>query len=69
MARLIGTIVYGVHELMPLEGFPVGKIKIRLRHNDFAKVFVKTYNGIRAFYVKSDGCRWMPACEIARNIP
>lgn len=60
--------VLGVAEPMPLKGFPPGKVRICLRPGEWANAFVKTADGLRAFYVEAKNGCWMPGPEIARNL-
>ncbi|MEM6884049.1 MAG: hypothetical protein AAF571_03390 [Verrucomicrobiota bacterium] len=62
-----GNIAYGFRDPLPLKGFPPGRTRLRIRHNDITRVYVKTDTGIRCFQVKvEDGC-WVPLVEIQRN--
>jgi hypothetical protein len=38
--------VFGVLEPREMLGFPAGKVRIKMRHDNFARVFVKTCSGI-----------------------
>jgi hypothetical protein len=48
---------FGVREYKGLRGFPEGKTRVRMRAGQFAKVFVKTENGVREFTptISADG--------------
>ena len=59
--------VYGVMPTKPLANFPAGRIRLRLRNTDFARVFVKTATGIRQFIVRDAGDTWEPLFEQGRN--
>jgi hypothetical protein len=61
-------IAFGTASPLPLKGFPSGKYRIRLRPNEWAKVYVKTENGIREFIVEIKEGHWTPGSEMARNI-
>ena len=54
-------------EPKPLEGFPEGKARIRIRSDEFTLVRVRTAEGIREFYpIEKDG-KWHPHIEKPRN--
>jgi hypothetical protein len=59
--------VFGIANAMPTKGFPEGKIRFRLRNNDFAKARVKTSDGIMEFYIEEKDGYWIPSFETARN--
>jgi hypothetical protein len=59
--------IFGVCEPMPAEGFPEGRIRWRIRNNDFVKAYVKTSDGIREFRVIQTDGYWMPIYEQGRN--
>ena len=61
------NIVFGIMHIKPLHGFPNGRIRLRLRPNDFASVWVRTPDGIREFYIEDIGEKWIPAFEKGRN--
>lgn len=61
------SCVFGVQEEKPLRGFPDGKIRIRMRNDDFAWAFVKTNNGIRKFVILDSGEFWEPIYEQGSN--
>jgi len=60
-------LVFGITEIKPLSGFPEGRIKIKVRHNEFVRIYVKTNNGIRLFCVKEENGKWLPDAEVGRN--
>jgi hypothetical protein len=68
MARIISSnLVYGVKDPLPLSEFPDGRIKIKMRNNDFASAYVRGDKGIRQFYIEEkDGC-WIPKYEQSAN--
>jgi hypothetical protein len=45
-------LLFGICEPMPLVGFPPGRARIRMRPTEFARVFIKSSNGIQGFYVE-----------------
>lgn len=61
------NIVFDVREPLPLKGFPEGRAKICLRNDSFARVFIKTASGIRAFFIKEEAGCWVPDFELAAN--
>lgn len=63
----IKKLAFGSTELKPLKGFPDGRIRIRIRNNEFVRVFVKTENEIQQFEVEDCGDYWTPYCETASN--
>jgi len=67
-AMIIGTnIPFGSGIQLPLAAFPKGRAKISIRSNDFVKVFIKTENGIRAFYPQEMNGVWIPKIEFGSN--
>jgi hypothetical protein len=61
--------VFGVVEVKPLKGFPPGKVRIRMRHNDFVVVFIRPPNGgVRRFVIEERAGHWVPAHEIGANV-
>jgi len=67
MITISNPCVYGIQPVKPLIGFPEGKVKIRLRSNDFAKVFIKTQSGVRQFIPEEKDGAWHPRAELGRN--
>jgi hypothetical protein len=61
------SYVFGMADPLPLRGFPLGKIKTKIRAGVFAKVFVKTPSGIWGFYVKEVDGLWLPGPGFGRN--
>ena len=68
MIKIGKPIAFGTDEPLPLKGFPRGKYRVRLRPNEFAKVYVKTEDGICEFTAKITDGHWTPGPEMARNI-
>lgn len=64
-------IIFAIREPKPLRGFPEGRVRLRLRNDEFARAFVRTPEGIRHFIVQEtpDGF-WepVPGCEQGRNV-
>jgi len=61
------SVVWGVTEPLPLKGFPKGRVKLRLRSDDFARAFVKTEQGTRSFFVAKQDGYWIPKYELGIN--
>ena len=58
---------FGIVDPLPLEGFPEGRARIKMRTEEFVKVYIKTPTEIREFFpIISDG-KWIPFCEVGRN--
>jgi predicted RNA-binding protein with PIN domain len=70
MARVVipeNAAIWGFNDPKPLKDFPAGRVKLRMRNDDFLTAFVKTSDGIRQFIVKDAGDFWVPAFEVAAN--
>lgn len=66
--KMIGTkIVFGLQQPKPAVGFPEGKLRWRLRANDFARARISTSHGIAEFFIVDLGECWSPITEIGRN--
>ena len=50
--------VLGIRDLRPIVGAPEGKQRIRMRVNDFARLYVRTADGLRAFILTDNGDTW-----------
>lgn len=62
------NVVFGIpDEIKPLEGFPAGRVRLRLRSKEFAIAFVKTNCGIRSFFLVEKEDKWRPYIERGRN--
>ena len=60
-------LVFGIRDPLPLSGFPIGRVRMKLRNDSFTTARVRTCDGIREYYLhEQDGC-WQPAFESARN--
>ena len=59
--------VWGVTKTLPLNGFPNGKYKIRMRPHEFTVVYIKTDTSIRRFYITENDAKWIPFHEIGAN--
>lgn len=55
-------------EVKTLRNWPEGRIRLRLRNEEFAQAFVKTAHGIRRFYIAEVDGFWEPGPEIGANI-
>lgn len=51
----------GVREMLPLKGFPSGKIRIRMRPEEFAIAFVRTSEGVFKYAIGEKDGYWHPA--------
>ncbi len=62
-------LVYGVVAMKPMEGFPAGRMRIRMRNTDYVRVFIRPpEGGIRHFAIRENGSGvWVPAVEIGAN--
>jgi hypothetical protein len=61
------NIIFGVKTLLPLSGFPEGKVKIKMTNNDFAWAYVKTTTGIFKYAIEEKNGCWMPSFSPACN--
>ena len=59
--------VFGLAPILPLVGFPAGKVRIRQREDEFTRVYIRTVEGIREFTAIDAGDHWTPGPETARN--
>lgn len=60
-------IIYGVRDPLPLNGFPRGQKRLRMRSDRFASVFVRNEYGICEYSIKEESGVWVPAFQIGRN--
>lgn len=62
-------VVYGVCEPKPIVGAPDGRQRLRMRSNGVARLFVKTPDGIRTFFLEDRGDTWFvnPRLEKGRT--
>lgn len=64
-----GFFVWGMADRLPLQGFPAGRVRIRMRHNDWLRAYVRSSGGgMREFLVKREGGYWVPGIEQGANI-
>jgi hypothetical protein len=61
------NLVFSITDAKPPRGFPEGKLRFKLRINEFAQAFVKTDTGIRRFYVEEVDGFWEPFLEQGAN--
>jgi len=61
------NIIFGVKNPLPLSGFPKGKIKIKMRNDDFACAYVKNETGIYKYAIEEKNGYWMPSFSPACN--
>lgn len=54
-------------EPKPLSGFPPGAVKIKMRPDDFVRVYIRTADGIQCFSCKEADDSWTPGCLIGAN--
>jgi hypothetical protein len=68
MATIIGKkYIYGCPEPLPASGFPAGKLRWKLRREQWGKALVKTADGIREYLIEEKDGKWVPAGETGRN--
>ena len=68
-ARTIGEkLVFGNIVPLGLKGFPPGRYKVKLRCDEFARVYVRDHDGIRVFAVKEEDGYFVPGIEMERNL-
>jgi hypothetical protein len=70
MAAILSSrpVIFGLVPPLPLDGFPEGRTRVRIRENDFVRVFVKSPDGLRSFYISEVDGKWKPYAEFERNI-
>ncbi len=59
--------VVGIRDPLPLDGFPAGKIRIRMTAGDLATASVRVPGGIRRFAIEQKAGKWIPAFEMCSN--
>lgn len=68
MAIIIGkSALFGIQEILPLQGFPEGKKRIVMRPSEFIRVYVKTASGITGYYVEEKDGAWIPRGRFGEN--
>lgn len=61
-------IVFGGSDRKPLKGFPPGKVRMRLRGEEFARAFVRNETGTYSFYIVEKDGFWVPGLLEAANL-
>lgn len=64
---IYGRIAFGNQQELPLEGFPSGRAKIKIRQDDFVRVYIKSDESIREFVVEEKDGKWVPAFQTQSN--
>lgn len=59
--------MFGIHAALPLVGFPAGKIRVRMRADDFVRAFVRDDVGVREFTIEEIDGTWQPSVEMRIN--
>jgi hypothetical protein len=59
--------VVGVKPIKPLKPLPQGKIRIRMRSDEFATAYVRDASGIKQFALQDNGETWSLAFPMAEN--
>ena len=63
------NFVWGVpSEIKPVLNAPAGRMRLRFRNKDIARMFVLTPEGIRHFGIKIVDDHWEPGFEQGRNL-
>lgn len=61
---IYGDGIFGLVRPLPLRGFPEGEARVRIRVDEFVRVYIRKDGATRGFYVKREGDEWVPWCEI-----
>ena len=56
----IGEGIFGAEDPKPLKGWPKGRVKLRIRNNDFVYAYVRTEEGIVCYSVAEKDGYWIP---------
>ena len=60
------SFIFGVHDPLPLRGFPPGNARIRQRSTQYVEVFIRPPDGgVRRFFVKEVDGAWRQSCAYA----
>ena len=60
--------VFGIGKIGNFVGFPSGKVRVRMRHDEFVRVFIKTASGIECFRVREDESgNWILSYKVGKN--
>jgi hypothetical protein len=62
------TFIFGFSEPLPLKGFPPGKTRIRIRADDWVRIYVKDNHGIREWVVEEQDGFWIPGFQQGANL-
>jgi len=58
--RMAGIpFVVGIQGMKPIKGLS-GKLRVRMRHDEFARVTQKTPEGVRRWHIIDKGDHWEP---------
>jgi hypothetical protein len=70
MAFTIGeSLLFGyVENLPPILNLPIGKVRVRIRNDNYAKVYVRNDDGIREFRLKCNEDYCYVCCEQGVNL-
>lgn len=60
-------IVFGIKQQKPFIDPPPGKIRVKMRNDNFAQAFVKNGESIRHFFIRENGLRWELCYEQGSN--
>lgn len=60
-------IPFGIVEPKPLRGFPSWRAKIKMRNEEFVRIYVKTANGIQCWIPKEENGFWVPGHNQGEN--
>jgi len=61
-------LVWGVRDILPLRGFPAGKVRIRMRPLRPVAVYIRPpEGGVREFVVTPQDDAWVMAWEVGAN--
>lgn len=61
-------LVFAGEERRPLKGFPPGKVRIRIRPEEFAMAYVRNETGIFCYYVSEVDGFWTPGLLHSVNL-
>ena len=70
MALIIGeALLFGyVEDLPPILNLPIGKVRVRIRNDDYVKVYIRNDDGIREFRLKGNEDYCYVCCEQGANL-
>lgn len=61
-------VVCGVHsETKPIAGVPEGKMRLRMRRDALALLFVRTHDGMRKFLLEDRGDTWHARSDLIQS--